>query len=83
MEQGDLRFEPRIALTPGKDGLSAILEIAAGSHTLLRNGGWLLLEHGWQQGEAVRQTLQDADYSDIETRQDLQGHERVTLGKKV
>ena len=83
LQQGDLRFEPREALTPGRDGLGAIREITAASNALLEDGGWLMLEHGWQQGEAVRQILQDNGYSNVETRQDLQGHERVTLGQKV
>ena len=41
-----------------------------------------MLEHGWQQGDAVRKILQDAAYEDVETRHDLQGHERVTFGRK-
>jgi release factor glutamine methyltransferase len=81
LAQGDLRFEPREALTPGRDSLGAIREITAASIALLNDGGWLMLEHGWEQGPAVRQILRDNGYADVETRQDLQGHERVTLGK--
>jgi release factor glutamine methyltransferase len=82
LQKGDLRFEPREALSPGKDGLSAIREITEQSCALLKEGGWLVLEHGWQQGKAVRQILQQGGLAEIETRPDLQGHERVTLGKK-
>jgi release factor glutamine methyltransferase len=81
LQQGDLRFEPRKALSPGKDGLDAIREIAAASGAHLATGGWLLLEHGWQQGEAVRNILEDNGFDNIETCRDLQGHERVTQGR--
>ncbi|MGD9264803.1 MAG: peptide chain release factor N(5)-glutamine methyltransferase, partial [Lysobacterales bacterium] len=63
LQQGDLRFEPREALSPGGDGLSAIREIADQSYALLKAAGWLILEHGWQQGEAVRQVLRDTAYA--------------------
>ncbi len=80
LKQGDCRFEPRDALTPGKDPLSAIRAIAAQSAEMLESGGWLLLEHGPDQGEAVRGELESAGYASVETRRDLLGHERVTLG---
>lgn len=83
LDQGDLRYEPRVALTPGKDGLDAIREITQAARPLLIKGGWLLLEHGWEQGPAVRQILQDRGFSNIETRHDLQGHDRVTAGEKA
>ena len=47
----------------------------------LRPGGWLLLEHGWEQGEAVRALLRDAGFFDIATERDLEGRDRVTLGR--
>lgn len=81
LERGDLRFEPRAALTPGSDGLSAIRKISQLAQAMLVDGGWLMLEHGWEQGPATRQVMQDAGFTQIETLQDLQGHERVTVGE--
>jgi release factor glutamine methyltransferase len=79
---GDLRFEPRSALSPGPDGLSAIREISPLVYAMLVSGGWLMFEHGWTQGPACRQILQDSGFINIETLTDLQGHERVTIGEK-
>jgi release factor glutamine methyltransferase len=78
--QGDCRFEPRMALTPGGDGLGAFGQIAKESRALLSSGGWLLFEHGWDQGPAVRAILQAAGYEDISTLGDLAGIERVSCG---
>lgn len=82
LKQGDLRFEPRAALTPGPDGMLAIRKISQLAQPILLNGGWLMFEHGWKQGSASRKTLQDAGVINVETRQDLQGHDRVTLGER-
>lgn len=82
LEQGDLRFEPRTALTPGPDGLEAILTISQDVFPILVDGGWLMFEHGWDQAKACRETLEDCGYREIETFRDLQGHERVTIGVK-
>lgn len=82
LQQGDCRFEPRLALSPGADGLSALRQIAAEAHELLMEGGWLLLEHGYDQGEAVRSILDAAAYSDIATYCDLAGIERICVGRK-
>lgn len=78
--QGDLRFEPRIALTPGHDGLSAIRTIAEQASALLLHGGWLMFEHGWDQGPATREILTLTGFTEVATKQDLQGHDRVTMG---
>ena len=83
LEQGDLRFEPPEALTPGVDGLSAIRKISRLVQPLLVDGGWLMFEHGWDQGSASRQILQDSGFTNIETLPDLQSHERVTVGEKL
>jgi len=83
LSQGDLRFEPREALTPGTDGLSAIREISGLAQPLLLDGGWLMFEHGFDQGSATRAILKDCKFTNIETLQDLAGHDRVTLGEKV
>lgn len=81
LKEGDLRFEPRSALTPGPDGLSAIREISQSAREMLVDGGWLMFEHGWEQGPASRQILMDTGFTAIETHQDLQGHDRVTVGE--
>lgn len=79
LSKGDLRFEPRGALTPGIDGLSAIRKISGLAHPMLHSGGWLMFEHGYDQGPATRAILKDCQFSDIETVQDLAGHDRVTI----
>lgn len=78
--QGDLRFEPRSALASGVDGLDAIRVIVreAGAHLL--PGGWLLVEHGYDQGAAVRALFTAAGLDSVATERDLEQRERVTLG---
>lgn len=77
-----LRHEPLSALTDGGDGLQCLREIVAAAPVLLRPGGWLLLEHGYDQGEAVRDLLRQAGLAGIATRRDLGGQERATGGRK-
>jgi len=79
--QGDLRFEPRIALTPEGDGLSAIRAISAGARARLVHGGWLLVEHGMDQGAAVRKIFEGDGYTDIHTERDMEDRDRVTRGQ--
>ncbi|WP_338648788.1 peptide chain release factor N(5)-glutamine methyltransferase [Pseudomonas sp. ML2-2023-3] len=81
LAEGDVRFEPESALVAGTDGLDDIREIITGSASHLNAGGWLMLEHGYDQAEAVRQLLQDAGFAQVESRKDLGGHERITLGR--
>jgi release factor glutamine methyltransferase len=81
LRQGDLRFEPAGALASGADGLDAIREIAAGAPNHLFAGGWLLIEHGWEQGAAIRALLTQAGFAESSTAQDLEGRDRVTLGR--
>lgn len=81
LAQGDLRFEPPPALASGTDGLDAIREIIAGAHEHLVAGGWLLLEHGWDQGEAIRALLVQAGFDEAQTVQDMEQRDRVTLGR--
>lgn len=78
--QGDLRFEPQTALTDFADGLSHIRTIAAQAPQRLKHGGFLLFEHGFDQGTAVRQILRQNGFDAIETQQDLAGLDRITLG---
>lgn len=77
--QGDLPREPLHALASGNDGLDAIRRIAADSPRFLLPGGTLLLEHGWQQSEAVQSLLSQAGYRRIMPRQDLSGIRRVVI----
>ena len=79
--EGSLPHEPAEALSSGRDGLDAIREIAAGAPAHLRAGGWLLLEHGLEQGAAVRELLAAAGFVEIATETDLEGRDRVTFGK--
>lgn len=82
LRQGDLRFEPASALASGRDGLNDIREIVSGAAAHLQAGGWLLLEHGLDQGAAVRGLLEAANFIDVLTEQDLELRDRVTLGRK-
>ena len=81
LAQGDLRFEPVGALTDHADGLSALRTIIEGSSRHLVPGGWLLLEHGYDQAEAVRTLLVNAGYAEVQSWQDLAGIERVSGGR--
>ena len=78
LECGDLRFEPRHALIGGADGLGAIREIARAAPAHLEPGGWLLLEHGLGQEDAVRALLRATGLESISTWPDLGGIARVT-----
>ena len=76
-----LRHEPRHALTSGEDGLDDIRTIIAQAPAHLKAGGWLLLEHGWDQAQAVQQLLREAGFTEVHSRQDLAGIERCTGGQ--
>ncbi|MES2104221.1 MAG: peptide chain release factor N(5)-glutamine methyltransferase [Pseudomonadota bacterium] len=78
--QGDLRFEPVDALTDHADGLSAYRTIISGAASHLKPGGWLLLEHGYDQAEAVRKLLEAAGFEQVQNWRDLSGIERVSGG---
>ena len=73
-----LAYEPRLALTPGADALVSLSAIVRGAPRHLRRGGWLLLEHGAQQGAQVRHELVLAGFRSVRSHRDLAGHERVT-----
>ena len=81
LSQGDVRFEPASALVASDHGLADIKTIASSAANYLADNGWLLLEHGWQQGEAVRQILRENSFCQVETCQDYGGNDRVTLGQ--
>ena len=82
LAQGDLRFEPVDALTDHGDGLSDLRTIVAGALVHLAPGGWLLLEHGYDQAEAVRALLDDAGYLEAQSWRDLASIERVSGGRR-
>lgn len=73
-----LRHEPASALTPGGDGLDALRHIVRGARQHLLAGGWLLLEHGYDQAEAVQRLLRDQGFKAVETRRDLGSQPRCT-----
>jgi release factor glutamine methyltransferase len=80
--RGDLRFEPASALASGSDGLDDIRRIVRDAREHLQAGGWLLFEHGWNQGVAVRALLCDAGYAEVFTAQDLEHRDRVSGGRR-
>ena len=77
----DLAHEPLAALVSDGDGLGDISRIAAGATDRLRAGGWLLLEHGWEQAPAVGAILRRAGFGDVATRTDIEGRARCTGGR--
>jgi release factor glutamine methyltransferase len=82
LDEGDLPREPRTALVSGADGLDAIRRIVVDALPATAPDGWLLLEHGATQGAAVRRAFTAAGWRAVETQCDLEGRERVTLGRR-
>ena len=78
LSQGDLRFEPASALTDDADGLTDLAAIIDGAPGQLQPGGWLLMEHGYDQAAAVRALLERAGWAQPQSWRDLAGIERVT-----
>jgi len=81
LSQGDLRFEPTGALTDHADGLSALRTIIQGSPRHLAAGGWLLMEHGYDQAASVRALLDAGGYTEVRSWRDIAGIERVSGGR--
>ncbi|VAW49582.1 Peptide chain release factor N(5)-glutamine methyltransferase [hydrothermal vent metagenome] len=83
LTQGDVRFEPRSALTSGEDGLDDIRQITqqAGAH--LTPQGWLIIEHGYHQADAVAKLFQINGFANIQLQHDLAGQPRVTIGQRL
>lgn len=77
-----LQFEPRTALVSGQDGLDALRHIISQAPAYLHPKGWLLVEHGAEQGQAVQALFSKAGFSEIETLPDLAGLPRVTAGRR-
>lgn len=82
LSQGDVRFEPAHALIAEGQGLADLMQIANQAMAKLKLGGILLLEHGYQQGEAVRNLLKQSGYNEIHTYKDLAGLERATMARR-
>ncbi|CAN1488006.1 HemK Methylase of polypeptide chain release factors [Burkholderiaceae bacterium] len=82
LHQGDLRFEPRIALTDEHDGLQCIRLILARCHDFLKNEGLIAIEHGYDQAEQVRTLMNQVGLFNTESRPDLAGHLRISIGQK-
>ncbi|OEF27421.1 peptide chain release factor N(5)-glutamine methyltransferase [Vibrio rumoiensis] len=80
LAQGDVRFEPLTALVAEEKGLADLRYIAEHARHYLLDGGWLLMEHGFEQGKAVRDILQEYGYQQITTEKDYGHNDRVTLG---
>jgi len=81
LDQGDLRFEPATALTCGPTGLEAINTIASEARQHLKDGGWLLFEHGYDQGKETTALLKQHQFHNVECKKDIAGHNRITLGQ--
>jgi release factor glutamine methyltransferase len=82
LTQGDLRFEPTSALVSAQKGLADLRHLARGGMAHLEPGGWLVMEHGHDQAEAVRQLLEECGYVEVGSRCDLGGRGRVTFGRR-
>lgn len=82
LEARGVRFEPREALAAGADGLDDLRHLIAAAPSRLAPGGWLLLEHGWDQGEAVTRLLAGHGYTEIRDERDLAGHPRLAIGRR-
>lgn len=82
LAEGDVRFEPLSALVAADQGLADLAHIIDEGRQYLLPGGWMLLEHGWTQGEAVRSLFSQAGYDEVETCRDYGGNERLTVGRR-
>ena len=81
LKQSGVCYEPLTALVSGEDGLNDIRQLILQARTYLKPKGWLLLEHGYDQGKNVSDLLHAAAYGQIKTHQDLAGLDRVTIGQ--
>ncbi|MFY0990850.1 peptide chain release factor N(5)-glutamine methyltransferase [Halomonas sp. C05BenzN] len=81
LAQGDLRHEPHSALVAAEQGMADLRHLVGEARDHLLPGGWLLLEHGFDQAAAVRRALVARGYEEVTSLRDLAGHERVSLGR--
>lgn len=82
LSQGDLRFEPALALTDDSSGLSCLETIISGADQYLKPGGLIAVEHGFDQSDAVAQLMHQAGFKDVQVHLDLAGHRRAVSGRK-
>lgn len=83
LQQGDLRFEPDMALAAGDEGLADIKLIVQQATRVLRNRGWLLIEHGYNQGRQVAALFGASGYQQVASKTDYAGLDRLTVGQWV
>ncbi|USD38261.1 peptide chain release factor N(5)-glutamine methyltransferase [Ferrimonas sp. SCSIO 43195] len=81
LSQGDVRFEPLSALVAAEDGLADIIHIVENGRLFLNDGGTVILEHGYRQGQAVREIFTRFGYQEVGTGQDLAGRDRYSFGR--
>ena len=81
LREGDVRFEPETALVSGPDGLDDLRTVIGGARERLVSGGWLVVEHGFDQAGGVRGLLDQAGFADLESHRDLSGIPRVAAGR--
>ena len=81
LHRGDVRYEPRSALVAGEKGLSDLKQIVIGAREYLKPGAYLMVEHGWQQGEVVRALFVQAGYQEVATGRDYGGNDRICAGR--
>lgn len=81
LSEGDVRYEPQSALVASAEGMADLAEIIRQAPDYLEQGGWLMLEHGWQQAQAVQKQLIKAGFSAVITHKDYGNNDRVTLGQ--
>jgi len=81
LQQGDVRFEPMLALASGEDGLDALRRLIQAAPLHLCPDGWLMFEHGWNQADSARELMAQSGFMNVESLPDLAGHNRVTLGQ--
>lgn len=81
LAEGDVRFEPQAALVAGPDGMAALAPIVRDAPAHLRSGGWLAVEHGYDQADAVRACFAAAGFVELGARRDLAGIPRVAFGR--
>lgn len=82
LTQGDVRFEPLTALVSGEDGLDDIRQIVKQARRCLKPGGWLLVEHGYDQSERVQALFHEAGFEQITAHQDFGGQDRAVMGQR-
>lgn len=82
LSQGDLRFEPLDALTDHVDGFGCIRTILSSCNPYLSQGGWVAIEHGFEQADSVRTIMRANELTDVRSVPDLAGHLRVSMGRK-